>query len=36
MKQYLFELQAGEERTVLSRCPNNYEKGILVVLAKAK
>ena len=36
MKQYLFELQAGEERTVLSRCPNNYEKGILVVLTKAK
>lgn len=36
MKQYLFELQAGEERTMLLRCPNNCEKGILVVLTKAK
>lgn len=36
MKQYLFELQAGKERTILLRCPNNYEKGILVVLTTAK
>lgn len=34
MKQYLFELQTGKERTMLLRCPNNYEKGILVVLTK--
>lgn len=36
MKQYLFELQAEKERTMLLRCPNNYEKDILVVLTKAK
>lgn len=36
MKQYLFELQAGKERTMLLRCPNSYEKDVSVVLAKAK